>query len=607
MSASAVEQTSAHQGGISPLYLDVRGEPMLGLFHAARGDGPAVLLCPPFGREDAASYRSRRAWACSLASAGMPVLRVDLPGTGDSGGRIDDPERFQSWLEAVAAATRYLREETHRSRVAAIGIGLGGFLAVAAAAQGAPIDDLVLWGVPARGRAIARELSTFARIESDSIVAAGGPESPSPGSPAAIAPGGFLVPPETLDELGKIDLTLLRLPPADGRRALLLERDGIAPDDALRRMLEESAVAVEVAGGQGYGTMMTVLPETARLPHAVEEHVQAWLRVEGHRGRVPQPSPEPAARSSPLAEISVGDVEVRETPFEVTHDGTLLFGILAEPVAAPPGGLTLVLLNAGAIRRTGPSRLWVEIARRWAARGVSTLRIDLEGIGDASGDDGRHLTIADLYAVDYVGHVRAVLEALTARTGQRRFALLGLCAGAYWSFHTALVDDRVSLVVMLNPRLLFWNPEIVDERDARNRRSRIFRTDAWRQLTATGWRALPRQALTRALRVAAEPLRLRARRRAHVAAGAATEAALDQLEASRTRTVFAFCDGEPLRDELTANGLLANTDKRPHIEFVLLPGRDHVLRPLWMHEHVHAAVDRALASELERMQADARA
>jgi alpha-beta hydrolase superfamily lysophospholipase len=580
---------------------------MLGLFHAAHGDGPAVLLCPPFGREDAASYRSRRAWACSLARAGTPVLRVDLPGTGDSGGRIDDPDRFQSWLEAVAVAARFLHEQTHRSRVAAIGIGLGGFLAVAAAAQGAMIEDFVLWGVPARGRMIARELSAFARIEADSIVAAGGPQPPPVGSSATIAPGGFVVPGETLDALGGLDLTLLRLPPARGRRALLLGRDGIAPDDALRRMLEESAVAVEVADGQGYGTMMTVLPEAARLPRAVEEHVQDWLRVDGRRARVPQPSPGPAAVSSTLAEISVGDVQVRETPFEVTHDGTLLFGVLAEPVAAPPGGLTLILLNAGAIRRTGPSRLWVELARRWAARGVSTLRMDLEGIGDASGDDSRNLTVADLYAVDYVGQVRAVLDALTARTGQRRFALLGLCAGGYWSFHSALVDRRVSLVVMLNPRLLFWNPEIVDQRDARNRRTRIFRTDAWRQLTAKGWRALPGQALTRAVRVAAEPLRFRARKRAHVAAGAATEAALDQLEASRTRTIFAFCDGEPLRDELAANGLLADTDKRPHIEFVLLPGRDHVLRPLWMHEHVHAAVDRALSSELERMQAEARA
>ena len=65
-----------------PLYLDVRDEPVLCFLHPAAGETlPAVLLCPPFGREDAASYRSRREWADSLAAAGMPALRFDFPGT----------------------------------------------------------------------------------------------------------------------------------------------------------------------------------------------------------------------------------------------------------------------------------------------------------------------------------------------------------------------------------------------------------------------------------------------------------------------------------------------------------------------------------------------
>src|SRR5262249_38542101 len=82
-----------------PSYLDVRGEPVLAFLHPARGVGPAVLLCPPCGREDAASYRSRREWAENLAANGIPVLRLDLPATGDSGGRIDEPGRLASWIE----------------------------------------------------------------------------------------------------------------------------------------------------------------------------------------------------------------------------------------------------------------------------------------------------------------------------------------------------------------------------------------------------------------------------------------------------------------------------------------------------------------------------
>ena len=55
---------------------------------------------------------------------------------------------------------------------------------------------------------------------------------------------------------------------------------------------------------------------------------------------------------------------------------------------------------------------------------------------------------------DYVAQVRAVLDALQRRGLPRRFLLAGLCAGAYWSLHTALEDDRVAAVGLLNPREL---------------------------------------------------------------------------------------------------------------------------------------------------------
>lgn len=579
------------------LYFDVRGEPALGLFHPAAGTaGPSVLICPPFGREDATSYRSRRRWAESLADAGMPALRFDLPGTGDSGGRIGAPGRLESWLAAVDAAARLLQAETGRARTAAIGIGLGGMLAVAALDTGAPIDDLVLWGTPASGRALVRELGMFARIESESIVVAGGTPPPAD-APATIAPGGFPIPEELLQALGELDLARLRLPPLEGRRALLLARDGIAPDAELRKALEKNDVHVDVADGDGYGAMMTVLPEEARLPQAMKQCVENWLRAGATKAQRRHTDVAPAVSAS--AELTTHAGRVRETPLEADHAGGRLFGILAEPVDVPSTGLGLVLLNAGAIRRSGPSRLWVELARRWASQGVSTLRVDLDGIGDASGESGT-TGLSALYAEGHVDQVQAAVDALSERMKPERVALLGLCAGAYWGFHTALVDDRVSLVVMLNPRLLFWDREIVEGRDARNRRRRIFRASAWRELWRAPWWSVPMRILTRAGLVAAEPLRSVARRRAHASTRASAESAFDRLAASRTRTVLAFCEGEPLHDDLVAAGVFDQHDRWPQLELVRLPGRDHVLRPLWMHEHVDEAVDRVLAAELLR-------
>ena len=60
-------------------------------------------------------------------------------------------------------------------------------------------------------------------------------------------------------------------------------------------------------------------------------------------------------------------------------------GILTEPVG-PAVDLCAVWLNAGPQRRIGPNRMWVETARRWAALGVPSVRVDLAAIGDADGD-----------------------------------------------------------------------------------------------------------------------------------------------------------------------------------------------------------------------------
>ncbi|HEY2777682.1 MAG TPA: hypothetical protein VGI77_07230 [Gaiellaceae bacterium] len=581
------------------LYVDVRGEHVFALFHLAAGEtGPAVLLCPPFGREDAASYRSRRAWAALLANAGMPTLRFDLPGTGDSGGEIDEPGRFESWVETVGALAEFLRIETGRPRTAALGIGLGGMVAAAAVAGGAPIDDLVLWGVPAHGRMLVRELTTFARIESASIIAAGGP--PPPDDPSApIAPGGFLFPRELGEALHRVDLTTLADCRLDGTRALLLGRDGIPPDPALVAAIHASGADVDVADGPGFADMMTVLPEAARLPHRVSDHVAAWLESDSLQAAGERPAGEQQGPASPHAELLTDGRRLRETPLEIVRGSRRLFGILAEPLDVGPVDTALLLLNAGAIRRTGPSRMWVDVARRWAGRGVPTLRIDVAGIGDASEAGVTELTVPDLYAEEYVGQVRAAIDVVAARTGARKVVLLGLCAGAYWAFHAALADDRVRLAVMLNPRLLFWDAEIRDAYDARNRRRNLLRIGAWRRFGRVHPLALPRRAATVVARLAAEPLRRAARRRAHREARSATIDAFDRLEASGTSVVVAFCEGEPLRDDLAAAGVLSRTDRWSNVEFVDLPGRDHVLRPVWMHPYVHDAVDEAIGSEVE--------
>jgi alpha-beta hydrolase superfamily lysophospholipase len=572
-------------------YLDAGDDSAFAIFHPAEGSS-AVLMCPPFGWDDICSYRSRRVWAERLAEAGHPTLRFDLPGTGDSAGSATDASRVEAWAAAVHGAAAWLRADSGRRRTVAIGIGLGGLLAMLVAAGGGPIDDFVLWAVPAGGRALLRELRTFARIEAANIAASGAPEPP-PQPAGVLAPGGFIVTAETQAALEALELPGLPPQPGTRRRALLLGRDGIPAAKELARQLQDAGVEVDVADGDGYGAMMAP-PDLARSPTAVFERVDAWLAAAPRDEAEPRRPPVPPTRGS--IEIAVGAARVHERPVDVACGSGRLFGVLSEPAGVPPAELSLVLLNAGAIRRVGPNRMWVDFARRWTAQGVPAFRLDLEGIGDAAGEGERYTDVSELYVPEFVGQVRTALDALEARGVPPRFALLGLCSGAYWAFHAACADDRVSAAIMLNPRILFWDPRLDPARDARKLRGQLFDGRSWRKrlrgedgldmrrlISLTRWLAGSR-ADTPAASVAP-----------------AIERAFDELRDARKRAIFLFCDGEPLRDELYENALLPPPDRWPNVELEVLPGGDHTLRPLWTHEQVHAAVDRALAGELTRV------
>lgn len=71
-----------------------------------------VVLCNPFGQEAIMTHRGWRYLATALAANGMPALRFDYHGTGDSDGDESDPARLQAWTASIVAAVRVLRERT---------------------------------------------------------------------------------------------------------------------------------------------------------------------------------------------------------------------------------------------------------------------------------------------------------------------------------------------------------------------------------------------------------------------------------------------------------------------------------------------------------------
>jgi hypothetical protein len=579
-----------------PVYLATEPDPIFAIFHPpAPGSAPgsAVLMCPPWGWDEVASYRSRREWAERLAAAGHPTLRFALPAAGNSIGSPRDPRRVEAWQGAIVGAAAWLRASAGASRVTALGLGLGGLLARAALDAGAPIDELVLWGAPVSGRAFHRETRAFSRMQAWSGT---GDERPEESLPEGwIEAGGFVLSAETLESLRKLGPEIDPGPRL--RRALLLERDGIAVDAAVRDELEAAGVAVEVAPGPGWADLISHAERTKLSPETADR-VAEWL------GKEAAGAPRPATVARP-AELDGLTMEidghgVRERAIEVRLPFGRAIGVLAEPTGEPASDLCAICLNAGAVRSIGPNRIWVETARRWAAGGVRTLRIDLEGIGEADGEEPAN--VAEFYLPKFEQQIEVVLDQLESEGIGSRFLLAGLCGGGYWAFRSELRDPRVQTALLLNSGALAWDPELIAQREAR-KVGRASQLHWWGKLLRGEIAVAKLWSFAGSLLVAAgRSLRHRARRlagRSGEPLARAIEADLDHLRDSGTTLTLAFSEGEPLLEELQAGGLLTHLDRWPNVALRTLPGNDHTLRPVAAQAGARELLDHELRRALE--------
>ncbi|MHB8240626.1 MAG: alpha/beta fold hydrolase [Solirubrobacteraceae bacterium] len=600
----------------SPLYLPGDPDPVFAIFHEPPEVqlDTAVLLCPPFGWEDMCSYRCRRDWAQRLSDDGHPTLRIDLPGSGDSGGTPRDPARLEAWTNAVEIAARWLSCRAGVERVAAIGIGLGGMLAVHAAELGAPIDELVLWAVPSRGRRLVREMRAFSQMEDSQLDgavagienAAGQADRSLEQEDGSLAVAGYLLSAETVQALEGLRLGagFADEPPS---RVLLLDRDGRAVDEGLRTSLQDSGAEVTVAHGGGYAKMMMSEPQDAVPATATFDTVAAWLTASAAPAVASQNG---AANGHPHMELTLGEgVRVRETPLSFDHPFGDPFGVLTEPLDGRTADLCVVWLNAGPQRRTGPNRMWVELARRWAAQGIPSLRLDLAGIGDAGGDSQPLVDARSFFVPDYIEQVGLVLDALQARGLPPRFLVGGLCSGGYWAFQMAILDQRAMAALMLNPGILVYDGGI----------SHAVRStqELWRNaLKLSTWRRLLRGDITyrahsRTARVLLSQLPKRAwrglsrvlRRRHGSASAEEVDEAFDRLSAKGGRASMIFAGTEHVHLDLERHGQLARLERWPavSVQHIAAPLNLHTLRPLWLQRMVHELLDQALQSELDRL------
>ena len=414
-----------------------------GWFHAALPPalGVGVVLCRPMGYEAICAYRTYTRLAENLANAGFDVIRFDYHGTGDSAGSDTDPDRVRAWIDSSTSAANELRRLGGVSRLAFFGVRLGATLAAQAASQLGGVESLVLWAPCVTGAAFVRELRAASSNRSKPEPAQGG------ALPGDIEALGHSYTAQTLRDLDTLDCRRLDTPPA--RRVMVIGRDDMPVEGPLPTRYKELGMDTTYTVLPGYAGMM-VEPHEGVLEHTTLGVITEWLSA--------APVPQAALLDAPGAEAPhpVDPVVdgIRETSILFGSEQSL-FGILAEPAEFPASDrrseTAILMLNVGGNYHVGPNRIYVRMARSWAASGYRAFRFDLAGIGDSR--SGAGLSPSRMYSKESTADVRSAIDCLVAK-GCKTFIVMGICSGAFLAFQTAMVDPRVTGQILMNPRLL---------------------------------------------------------------------------------------------------------------------------------------------------------
>lgn len=444
-----------------PRWLTGGSWPLFAWVHHPRGQLTGVtVLCPPLLSEHSAGYHLYRWTALSLAERGVLVVRFDYEGTGDSGGPTGGPGRLAAWLDGVDRAVDEARRQAD-GPLALVGVRSGALIAAAAAQRRRDVDALLLWDPWTTGRAFLRRQRALHTMH-----------VPVSGLSGEVEVPGFVVDADTSAEVSG-----LRLPGSlSARRAVMVVRPRTAAAPLpLAQMVGGSsapttAQVLEAEPGE-QEALFDVEPLERRLPLATAARAVDWLaRTLDDLAGPSKASPVRRADDGGGADgttvipaAGTGEATVYEQAVRLGDHG--LFAIETRPGPSPGGFPLVVFLTSGPEPHTGPSRLWVTLARRWASEGARCLRVDLSGWGESAARPGRpDLVLRAPEAFDDVTEVVAA-----AGADPRATVLVGLCSGAYQALESAL--ELLPLGVMaVNPLLRFTPPELVDSREVSPRR-----------------------------------------------------------------------------------------------------------------------------------------
>jgi alpha-beta hydrolase superfamily lysophospholipase len=473
-----------------------------------------------------------RVLAESLAAAQIPTMRFDYDGVGDSAGGEHDRDRVPGWLGSLREAERTLRERTGASQVVIVALRIGSALALEALPDMPHVTGLVMVA-PLSGSTFVRELQAFAML--------GSAPDELEWTDAGAQVAGYWMSRDALDglqQLGKRSWT------APAVRALVIPRDDIAAEDPrTTALLERYGLSPEIRNVAGYQRMMED-PHKSELSPGLRRAIVEFC-VAQSTGVAPA-LPAPQASNDVSTRIDVSGLSVEEI---VTRVGTNLVGVRTNPEREAKEGTPLVvMLNAGAVHHIGANRSHVILARQLALRGTSSLRLDLEGLGDSA--VGEDPVAPRLYST---ASLQSLVTTLGKLRQERPIVVIGLCAGAYAAYHAAL-QCQVDGLILINPQTFSFTQG--DSLDVASHRSVYKEAASVRHslYNVTSWKRLLRGQvnISHALQVVAKQGWLRARTHGErwltqlgIIATSEIEQGLRKLAAEGTKVSFIFSKIDP--------------------------------------------------------------
>lgn len=462
-----------------PCYFGKENKKLLGWLHTSDVSVPldtCLVICPPLAVEYMSTYRSLRYVADYFALAGIPVMRFDYHGTGDSSGFNLDGNRLPDWINSIEECYQQVKALTGCSKVGLLGLRIGATFA-ALAAEKLELEFMILWASLDLGKRFVREIRAVQLTGAIEI---------DPQEQELLEAGGTVYWQETEQAIAKINL--LKTSPKS-KRTLLIPRDNFTPNTKLLDQWQTQGINVEQIELKGSSDMLIDAYFTI-VPHKSIEKIVKWVtggsiqnieptkRIENQKFQESCSILVPASAPSSAHDENF---DIEESFFRFGKDD-VRFGIASiAHEKYNPALPKIIIVNSGATHRVGPSRLHVLLARQLCGHGFQVFRIDIPGLGDSIINE-RELE-HDEYIETSSKEILSAIQKIEEKSPNSRYVVTGLCSGAYFSFHAAidLVEANIIESLLINPLTFYWE------------KGMSFETTPARNFSAWNWY---RQALT---------------------------------------------------------------------------------------------------------------